>query len=105
MIRPWAVLAYSLADVGFLFAIPYWGDKRACRRGWRRRIGRIESGQAKKSITDLPAPVRGEQPAAKNGGISGLQRGDQQTERIRVWRLGGGRRTVVKPSLSYIPMT
>jgi Na+/proline symporter/CheY-like chemotaxis protein len=33
MIQPWAVLAYSLAYVGFLFAIAYWGDKRARRRG------------------------------------------------------------------------
>ena len=29
MIQPWAVLAYSLAYVGFLFAIAYWGDERA----------------------------------------------------------------------------
>jgi hypothetical protein len=33
MIQPWAVLAYSLAYVGFLFAIAYWGDERARRRG------------------------------------------------------------------------
>ncbi len=36
MIRPWAVLAFSLAYVGFLFAIAYWGDQRAHRRGRSR---------------------------------------------------------------------
>jgi Na+/proline symporter len=36
MLRSWAVLAYSLAYVGFLFAIAYWGDKRARRRGAAR---------------------------------------------------------------------
>jgi Na+/proline symporter/CheY-like chemotaxis protein/PAS domain-containing protein len=33
MIQGWAVLAFSLSYVGFLFAIAYWGDKAARTRG------------------------------------------------------------------------
>jgi Na+/proline symporter/signal transduction histidine kinase/ActR/RegA family two-component response regulator len=34
MIVGWAVLAYSLAYVGMLFAVAHWGDRVVRRRGW-----------------------------------------------------------------------